>query len=109
MNYPSLAARVPVSKPFKLEFHRTVTNVGSANSTYKVQLSQNSKHSLNVTVVPEVLSFKSINEKKSFSVTVTGEGFEKFDHVATDLVWSDGSHIVRSPVVIHSYAFDTFQ
>ncbi|GLU11526.1 hypothetical protein SLE2022_282650 [Rubroshorea leprosula] len=109
MNYPSLAARVPVSKPFKLEFHRTVTNVGSANSTYKAQVSQNSKHSLNVTVFPEVLSFKSINEKKSFNVTVTGEGFEKFDYVATDLVWSDGSHIVRSPVVIHSYAFDTFQ
>ncbi|GLU11525.1 hypothetical protein SLE2022_282640 [Rubroshorea leprosula] len=107
MNYPSLAAQVPVSKPFKLEFHRTVTNVGSANSTYKVHVSQNSKHSLNVTVVPEVLSFKSINEKKPFKVTVTGEGFEKFDYVATDLVWSDGSRKVRSPVVIHSYAFDT--
>ncbi|GLT37693.1 hypothetical protein SLA2020_119960 [Shorea laevis] len=96
MNYPSLAAQVPVNKTFKLEFHRTATNVGSANSTYKVQVSQNSKHSLNVTVVPEVLSFKSINEKKSFNVTVTGEGFEEFDYVATDLVWSDGSHMARA-------------
>ncbi|GLU11532.1 hypothetical protein SLE2022_282710 [Rubroshorea leprosula] len=107
MNYPSLAAQVPVNKTFKLEFHRTVTNVGSANSTYKVQVSQNSKHSLNVTVVPEVLSFKSINEKKSFNVTVTGEGFEEFDYVATDLVWSDGSHMVRSPIVIHSCTFNS--
>ncbi|GLU11528.1 hypothetical protein SLE2022_282670 [Rubroshorea leprosula] len=106
LNYPSLTAQVPIrGKPFKLEFHRTVTNVGNANSTYKVQVSQKSEFNLTVAVVPEVLSFESINEKKSFTVTVTAEGFDRFDYVTTDLVWSDGSHMVKSPIVLHSYIF----
>ncbi|KAF7833345.1 cucumisin-like protein [Senna tora] len=70
LNYPSLAAKVEALKPFKLMFNRTVTNVGFAKSIYKVSVLPNSK--ANITVEPEILSFKSLNEKKSFVVTIFG-------------------------------------
>ncbi|GLU11505.1 hypothetical protein SLE2022_282450 [Rubroshorea leprosula] len=101
LNYPSLAAQVPAKKPFTVQFHRTVTNVGTATSTYKAEMSPNSN--LTVTVVPAVLSFKSLNEKKSFNVTVTGNALTPASFVSTDLVWSDGNHKVRSPIVIHTF------
>ncbi|XVF20155.1 hypothetical protein REPUB_Repub11eG0173900 [Reevesia pubescens] len=101
LNYPSLTAQIVSDKSFKVGFYRTVTNVGIASSTYKVEVSSNSK--LDVKVVPEVLSFKSLKEKKSFNVTVTGDALNKFSTVSASLVWSDGTHNVRSPIVIHTY------
>ncbi|KAJ7960572.1 Subtilisin-like protease [Quillaja saponaria] len=99
-NYPALAARVLPSKAFKIKFNRTVTNVGRANSTYKVKVLANSK--LNITVAPEVLSFKSLKEKQSFVVTVVGGKIKKDNTVLSSfLVWSDGTHRVRSPIVVH--------
>ncbi|XVF19979.1 hypothetical protein REPUB_Repub11eG0158100 [Reevesia pubescens] len=101
LNYPSLTAQVPANKTFTVGFHRTVKNVGLANSTYKAKVSPNPK--LNVNVVPEVLSFKALKEKKSFNVTVTGGGFIQESMLSTTLIWSDGTHIVRSPIVVHTY------
>ncbi|XVF40183.1 hypothetical protein PTKIN_Ptkin01aG0091000 [Pterospermum kingtungense] len=101
LNYPSLTASIPTNKSFTVSFHRTVKNVGFANSTYKVQVSPNSK--LEVKVVPDVLSFKALEEKKSFNVTVSGGGLEKSSWLATTLIWSDGKHIVRSPILVHTY------
>ncbi|KAF7833336.1 subtilisin-like protease SBT4.3 [Senna tora] len=99
LNYPSLGAVVEVMKPFKVVFNRTVTNVGFANSTYKASVSLNSK--VNITVEPEILSFKTLNEKKSFVVTVVGEGIiSNKTAISSSLVWSDGTHNVRSPIVI---------
>ncbi|XP_022753600.1 subtilisin-like protease SBT4.3 [Durio zibethinus] len=100
-NYPSLTAAVPAGDSFTVNFHRTVTNVGVARSTYNVELSSNSK--LDVKVTPEVLSFKSLKEKKSYNVTVTGQALGNSSMLSTSLVWSDGTHSVRSPIVIHTY------
>ena len=36
LNYPSLTAMVNPSKSFSVAFHRIVTNVGFANSTYTI-------------------------------------------------------------------------
>ncbi|KAJ6691840.1 PROPROTEIN CONVERTASE SUBTILISIN/KEXIN [Salix purpurea] len=70
LNYPSMAAKVAVEESFTIKFHRTVTNVGNANSTYKAKIFSHS--SLKIKVVPEILSFKSWKEKKSFDVTISG-------------------------------------
>ena len=61
LNYPSLTAMVSPSKSFNVSFHRIVTNVGFANSTYKDTTFTNSK--VKVVVEPEVLSLKSLHEK----------------------------------------------
>lgn len=88
-NYPSMGAKVEPSKPFSVNFHRRVKNVGLANSTYVVKILLNSK--VDIKVVPEVLSFKSLNEETDQS------------QVSGSLVWSDGVHSVRSPIVVYAY------
>ncbi|KAB2080883.1 hypothetical protein ES319_A05G096300v1 [Gossypium barbadense] len=101
MNYPSLAAPVPAVKSFTVSFRRTVKNVGLPNSIYRVQISPNPK--LKVEVVPKVLTFKALKETKTFTVTVSGGGLSAKSMESTTLVWSDGTHIVRSPIVVHTY------
>ncbi|XP_021894576.1 subtilisin-like protease SBT4.13 [Carica papaya] len=102
LNYPSMASRVIKPKePFTITFHRTVTNVGHANSIYKAMISSNPN--VNITVVPQVLSFKSLNEKKSFEVTVGRNNLAS--PVSESLVWSDDfGHKVRSPIVLYSWS-----
>ncbi|KAL8552044.1 hypothetical protein ACS0TY_000923 [Phlomoides rotata] len=74
---------------------QTVTNVGSPLSTYKVAVE--APAFLHIHVQPSELSFTSAGEKQSFVVTVNAT------IVATDLsgslVWDDGVHKVRSPVI----------
>jgi hypothetical protein len=100
LNYPSMTALVNASKSFNVTFHRTVTNVGFANSTYKATTFTNSK--VKIVVEPKVLSFKSLHEKKSFVVFVTGgqRVLPAYTMASSSLLWSDGSHIVRSPIVL---------
>ncbi|OMO91148.1 Peptidase S8, subtilisin-related protein [Corchorus olitorius] len=101
LNYPSLTALVASNKSFTVTFHRTVKNVGHANSTYKAQVSRNPK--LKVEVLPAVLSFKALEEKKSFNVTVRGGALQNRTMLSTTLIWSDGTHFVRSPILVHTY------
>ncbi|RZC64169.1 hypothetical protein C5167_025939 [Papaver somniferum] len=100
LNYPSCGAHVEVGKKINLKFTRTVSNVGTTNSTYKVKITSDSR--IMVAVEPEVLSFKSLNEKKSFVVTVVGDAFGPDEMATASLVWSDEVHIVRSPIVVYS-------
>uniref|UniRef100_M4DNV0 Subtilisin-like protease n=1 Tax=Brassica campestris TaxID=3711 RepID=M4DNV0_BRACM len=100
LNYPSMTAQVPATKPFKVTFRRTVTNVGTSNTTYKAKV-VGSK--LNVEVIPDEFSLKSKHEKKSFTVTVSGKGLGGGELVASSqLIWSDGFHFVRSPIVVYA-------
>ena len=64
LNYPSMTAAVAAGESFRVRFQRTVTNFGIANSTYKAKVFTSSK--LRIKVVPEVLTFTVLNEKKSF-------------------------------------------
>ncbi|OMO66692.1 hypothetical protein COLO4_30417 [Corchorus olitorius] len=91
LNYPSMTALVPPNESFTVNFLRTVTNVGLANSTYKAQVSPNS--GLEVEVVPDILSFKSLQEKKSFNVTVTGKNLKQPAMVSASLVWLRDSNL----------------
>ncbi|KAK9912826.1 hypothetical protein M0R45_036666 [Rubus argutus] len=97
-NYPSLAGVVTPMKPFSISFHRRVKNVGLSNSTYKANILPNS--GVDIRVVPELLSFKSLNEEKTFDVTIAGKPLQDGSHVSSSLVWSDGTHSVRSPILI---------
>ncbi|KAJ6895542.1 hypothetical protein NC651_021911 [Populus alba x Populus x berolinensis] len=99
LNYPSMAAKVAAEESFTIKFHRTVTNVGNANSTYKAKIFSHS--SLKIKVVPGALSFKSLKEKKSFAVTIVGRDLTYNSTLSASLVWSDGSHSVRSPIVVY--------
>ncbi|XP_021850451.1 subtilisin-like protease SBT4.4 isoform X1 [Spinacia oleracea] len=100
VNYPSMSASVNAEKSFNIKFRRTVTNVGVANSTYTAKVESGEK--MKVTVNPKTLSFTSLKEQKYFDVSVVGKGLASRSQVSASLVWSDGSHFVRSPVVVYS-------
>ncbi|PQQ19662.1 subtilisin-like protease SBT4.3 [Prunus yedoensis var. nudiflora] len=99
-NYASLAANVTPMKPFTVTFHRTVKNVGLTNSTYEAKIMPNPR--IYIKVDPEVLSLKTLNEEKTFNLTIVGEGFPDGSHVSAELVWYDGTHSVRSPILVSS-------
>ena len=102
LNYPSMEIKFEATKPFKVEFPRIVTNFGSANSTYKASVINTNSH-IKVEVNPDILSFKAEKEKKSLVVSVVGQGFDKTPMATAYLVWSDGIHSVRSPIVAYVY------
>ncbi|CAN8301387.1 unnamed protein product [Cochlearia groenlandica] len=102
LNYPSMSAQLSgANSTFTVTFNRTLTNVGTPNSTYKSKVVAGHGSKLNVTVTPSVLSFKTVNEKQSFKVVVTGSGLDLNLPSSASLVWSDGIHNVRSPIVVY--------
>ncbi|CAM8919630.1 unnamed protein product [Rhodiola kirilowii] len=73
LNYPSMTAKVNASSVINVTFTRVVTNVGAnPTSTYNAEVTIASKNLTITVVVPNILSFKDLNEKKSFKVSVTG-------------------------------------
>ncbi|GMH07437.1 hypothetical protein Nepgr_009277 [Nepenthes gracilis] len=102
-NYPYLAFEVKADESFNTKFHRTVTNVGIANSTGKAKVdSSYSKSESSIRVEPEVLSFKLLNEKKSFEVIVAGAGVSFGSRLSASLICSDRIRSVRSPVIVYA-------
>lgn len=105
LNYPSFAVVVPSDSSHKsgsttvVKHTRTLTNVGPASSTYKVSTSSDS-NSVQISVVPETLAFSQVNEKKSFTVTFTAGPMAVNSNVFGRIEWSDGKHIVGSPVAV---------
>ncbi|MED6115275.1 hypothetical protein PIB30_088868 [Stylosanthes scabra] len=97
LNYPTFAARILPNVTFNISFGRTVTNVGLANSSYRVTVTPNPE--VKITVTPTFLSFKALNENKSFVVNVSGKVPRK-SVVISSIIWSDRTHNVRSPIVI---------
>jgi hypothetical protein len=98
INYPALVILVRPHKHFSAKIHRTVTNVGSPNSSYTATIIPIPK--IKIKVVPELLSFKSLHEKQSFVVIATGEAKSNQTMFSSSLVWSDGTHNVKSPIII---------
>ncbi|XP_054797645.1 subtilisin-like protease SBT4.8 [Prosopis cineraria] len=103
LNYPTLGAKVKPLTSFKIQLNRTVTNVGSVNSTYKARILPASSHKVDIRVEPEFLMFKSLNEKKSFVVNIIGKGIANQGAISSSLIWSDGTHNVRSPIVLMAF------
>ncbi|XP_047319814.1 subtilisin-like protease SBT4.3 [Impatiens glandulifera] len=99
LNYPTMTASVHIKSSFNIQFRRIVTNVGYANSTYHAQVSTGD-NTIYVNVEPSVLSFVRLNERKKFIVTVNGQWLNQ-DHISCSLVWFDGTHKVRSPILLY--------
>ncbi|XP_039004248.1 cucumisin-like [Hibiscus syriacus] len=98
LNYPSFALSATPGNSVTRVFHRTVTNVGSAVSTYKAVVKAPS--GLVIQVQPSILSFKSLGQKVSFTVTVKAEVGNSM--LSGGLIWDDGVHQVRSPIVAYA-------
>ncbi|KAI4337038.1 hypothetical protein L6164_015497 [Bauhinia variegata] len=104
LNYPSFAVPLKAASgkkggsrdPVTVKYTRTLTNVGTAG-TYRVSVSSQSP-SVKIEVQPQLLSFRKLNEKKSYTVTFTSasrpSGTTSFAH----LEWSDGKLTVGSPI-----------
>ncbi|KAK4402936.1 Subtilisin-like protease SBT4.3 [Sesamum angolense] len=101
LNYPSMARRITTNDStvltFSENFTRTVTNVGLGNSTYKVTTSTSPNY--NISVKPDILSFRTLNERKSFEVIISGKITGEM--VSAELEWSDGVHRVRNPIIVY--------
>ncbi|CAI8608338.1 unnamed protein product [Vicia faba] len=98
LNYPALVIVVAPEKPFNIKFPRTVTNVGSHNATYKAIVTPISN--IKIIVEPNHLSFKSIQETQSFVVNVIGRVESNQIVFSSLLVWSDGTHNVKSSIIV---------
>lgn len=94
-NYPSIT--IP-----KLSDHITITrrlkNVGTPG-TYTVRVEP--PVGVSVTVKPCILEFDAIGEEKRFSVKFEAKSVRNGGgYVFGRLIWSDGIHYIRSPLVI---------
>ncbi|XP_042494602.1 subtilisin-like protease SBT1.6 [Macadamia integrifolia] len=106
LNYPSITALFDSSARgvSSKKMIRTVTNVGPANSVYRVSVNAPPK-GVSVTVKPSKLVFSEAVKKRSYAVTVLIDSRnlvldENTGAVFTSLSWSDGKHVVRSPITI---------
>ena len=97
-NLPSFALATARSSYNDVTFGRTVTNVGSARSTYRARVS-GYPSSLNIQVVPNVLTFTSVGQRLSFTLRIQGTINTNF--VSFPLTWDDGTRQARSPVVVY--------
>ncbi|XVF52805.1 hypothetical protein PTKIN_Ptkin05aG0048200 [Pterospermum kingtungense] len=102
LNYPSFSLAVEDGKPINGVFTRTVTNVGYANSTYNLGWYSPSEFSIDVE--PGVLSFSSVGEKLSYTVTVSGGAISQQKIMSGAIIWTDTyqQYQVRSPVVVYN-------
>jgi hypothetical protein len=96
-NYPTIA--VPSLPASQVTVTRTVTNVGSPNTSYQVHV--NAPAGVLVSVVPTTLNFRAVGEKQTFKVTLKPNGKSTIkDYVFGELFWSDGTHVVRSRIAV---------
>ncbi|XP_047159476.1 subtilisin-like protease SBT5.3 [Vigna umbellata] len=95
LNYPSIT--VP-NLSGSVTVTRTLKNVGSP-STYIAHV-QN-PNGISVSVKPSILKFTNVGEEKRFKVTFKiMKGKATNNYVFGKLIWSDGRHYVRSPIVV---------
>ncbi|KAJ0537237.1 putative cucumisin [Helianthus annuus] len=104
LNVPSMTAVFQQYGKQKMSTHfiRSVTNVGVADSVYRVSIRP--PRGMNVTVEPMKLAFRRVGQKLNFLVRVKvaavklspGSSMTK----SGSIEWSDGKHVVTSPVVV---------
>lgn len=98
LNYPAISALFPENAHVKsMTLRRTVTNVGTHISSYKVSVSP--FKGATVTVQPKTLNFTSKHQKLSYTVTFRTRMRMKRPEFG-GLVWKSTTHKVRSPVII---------
>ncbi|KAL5755547.1 hypothetical protein ACOSQ2_020293 [Xanthoceras sorbifolium] len=103
LNYPSFSV-VFGSNNDVVTYKRAVKNVGSsADAVYEVKV--NAPPSVEINVSPNKLVFSAENRTLSFEVTFSGAGLSggiggKLSHEFGSIEWSDGDHLVRSPIAV---------
>ncbi|WOK95318.1 subtilisin-like protease SBT3.5 [Canna indica] len=97
LNLPSIAIS-DLNTPVTV--WRTVTNVGDANSIYKVVVEAPS--GVNITVQPSVLEFNASMKMQTFALTFTPVRMVQCDFRFGSLTWHDGGnkHSVRIPIAV---------
>lgn len=108
LNYPSFAVMFSstnnsMENATVVTYKRTLTNVGTLNSTYAVTVIEPS--GVSVTVDPKVLNFKTIGEKLSyevsFSAPLMAERSKSDDTFSFgSITWESKKYTVRSPIAI---------
>lgn len=82
---------------------RTVTNVGPVESMYKAKLTNPTGTVISVN--PNILVFDARTKKLSFEVTISVTKPATMDYTFGNLVWTDGSHEVKTPIAIQIQSF----
>ncbi|XP_068663058.1 subtilisin-like protease SBT1.5 [Aristolochia californica] len=105
INYPSISVVFAPSddgKSSEVDISRTVTNVGDGAASYTVSVVN--PPGATVTVEPSKLNFTEKGEKLKFVVKVSALNVKLTSinsySVFGTLTWSDGRHVVRSPIVV---------
>ncbi|WCJ31166.1 Subtilisin-like protease SBT3 [Euphorbia peplus] len=101
VNHPSFIAYFDSGSVGKIEFRRSVTNVGDGVSSYSAKVTGMS--GIKVTVEPDKLVFKKMNEKVSYKLSLEIEGAkleEGVVHGSLRWVHAGGKYDVRSPIVV---------
>ncbi|KAL8151774.1 hypothetical protein V2J09_021582 [Rumex salicifolius] len=102
-NYPSFAVPFKtaqlngVGSSTSLKYTRTLTNVGTPG-TYKVKIDTSLAPGVKVSVNPSTLVFTKVNEKLSYTATFVAGSKPSSTNAFGRIEWSDGKHIVGSPV-----------
>ncbi|KAL6614581.1 hypothetical protein ACP70R_036851 [Stipagrostis hirtigluma subsp. patula] len=98
LNHPSVAVR---GLNGSATVRRTVTNVGSGEARYSVAVVE--PPGVAVKVSPGTLRFAHTGEKKTFTIRIQAKGSNGRaigKYLAGSYAWSDGVHVVRSPIVV---------
>ncbi|XP_062217504.1 subtilisin-like protease 4 [Phragmites australis] len=103
LNYPSITAFLD-REPYSVNVSRAVTNVGRGRAVYvaKVEVPR----TLSVTVTPDTLRFKKVNQVKAFTVTIRSVGGRMKAGIAEgQLKWVSPKNVVRSPILVSAKKF----
>ncbi|XP_049415574.1 subtilisin-like protease isoform X2 [Solanum stenotomum] len=97
LNYPSFSIFGLGSTP--QTYTRTVTNVGDATSSYKVEVA--SPKGVVIEVEPSELNFSKLNQKLTYQVTFSKTTNSSNPEVVEGfLKWTSNRHSVRSPIAL---------
>ncbi|XP_030532918.2 subtilisin-like protease SBT1.3, partial [Rhodamnia argentea] len=98
LNYPAISVVFPEKASVTtLTIHRTVTNVGPPVSNYHAVVSP--IKGVSIRVEPSTLKFTQKHQKLTYKMTFTTTARQNKPEFG-GLVWKDGVHKVRSPVVV---------
>ncbi|XP_073055706.1 subtilisin-like protease [Primulina eburnea] len=97
LNYPSVS--LELSSFGVGVYSRTVTNVGDANSDYRVKIEGVS--GVNVNVFPNELKFTKVGERYTYWIFFTRFWFQRIEsYVEGSITWVSPKHSVRIPVSV---------
>ncbi|KAF8395981.1 hypothetical protein HHK36_017592 [Tetracentron sinense] len=95
LNYPSITVS---NLQFTTTIKRTVRNVGQSRAIYFVRVVN--PEGVKVMIWPRILVFNYHREEISYYITLTPLKHSQGRYDFGEIVWSDGYHHVRSPLVV---------